>query len=814
MKKALRVPPEQLRKTCGYQNFGFKSTAEITPLEDIIGQERAVRAIDFGLKVDLPGYNIYLSGLTGTGKTSYAKSVLRKVAAGQPTPDDWCYVHNFSQPDIPLALRFPPGMGSGFCQDMKELLEDLQSEIPKVFDGEEYESRRNRIIEEHQEKTNQLFSQLEKEVQEAGFILRRTGSGLTTVPTFEGQPLREEDFKALESKIQEEIERRNRQVQTKVTETIRQGRMIEKEAREKIKNLEREMGLFAVGHLIERLKKKYADLDRVVEYLGRVQEDVIDNLDSFKSAGEEKPAPFPWMPDIKDDSAFVKYKVNLFVDNSRLEGAPVIFETNPTYYNLIGKVEYKSHMGGMFTDFTLIKPGAFHLANGGYLVLQVKDVLLNFGSWDALKRTLRNREVRIENLGEQFRLFATAGLKPEAIPLSVKVVLIGNPLLYYLLYHHDEDFRKLFKVKADFEMDMSRSPDHIEKYATFISTICHRENLRHFEPSGVARVVEYSSRLAGDQEKLSTRFNEVVEVIYEASAWAELDGDSLVTAEHVEKAIAEKINRSNKPEERLQEMIKRGKLLVDTEGEVVGQVNGLSVLDIGEYSFGRPSRITARTYMGEKGLVNIEREIELSGAIHDKGVLILAGFLGGKYAQDKPLSVSASITFEQVYEEVDGDSASSAELYALLSSLSELPIDQGIAVTGSVNQNGKIQPVGGVNQKIEGFFKTCKERGLNGRQGVIIPRQNVVNLMLPAEIVKAVEEGRFHLWAVETVDQGIEILTGHPAGEVRDDGTYPEDSVHGRVSRRLKELAQGLVRFSKQAREESEGETDKQADGT
>lgn len=798
MKQRKAVPDAQLRRRCNPGFFTFSSTAEVPPLEDIVGQERAIRAVEFGLRVSSPGYNIYLSGLTGTGKTTYARAVAQRIADGDPVPHDWCYVHNFSQPDMPLALHFPPGLGSEFCQDIKELVEDLRNEIPKVFDSEDNEHQRSEVLREHQEQMNELFNQLEKEVQAEGFILRRTNAGLATVPALDGQPLSQEGFASLGPERQEEIERRSKAVQARVAEALRQGRNLEKEARQRIKDMEKEVGLWVVGHPIERLLRKYEGLPRVVDHLQAIKQDVVENLDSFRAQDDEKPAPFPWMEAPRDDNPLNKYKVNLFVDNSRLQGAPVVFETNPSYYNLIGQAEYKSHMGGMFTDFTMIKAGALHRANGGYLILQVADVLRNAGAWEALKLALKNNEVRIENLGEQFRPVVTAGLKPEPIPIRVKVMLIGNPHLYYLLYNHDEDFRKLFKIKADFEVDMARTPAHMEKYATFISSLCHRENLRHFDPTAVARVVEYSSRLAGDQEKLSTRFNEVVEIIYEASAWASQESWDLVSQAHVDRAISEKIYRSNKPEERLQELIHEGKILVDTAGNVVGQVNGLAVLDLGEYSFGKPSRITAKTFMGEKGVVNIEREIELSGAIHNKGVLTLSGYLGGKYAQETPLSLSASITFEQLYEGVEGDSASSTELYALLSSLSGLPIDQGIAVTGSVNQNGEIQPIGGVNQKIEGFFAVCQARGLTGNQGVIIPHQNVGNLMLKDEVVEAVAAGTFHVWAVATIDEGIELLTGTPAGEMTPGGRYPENTVHALVADRLQKLARGLAGFARE----------------
>jgi len=564
---------------------------------------------------------------------------------------------------------------------------------------------------------------------------------------------------------------------------------------------------------VSRLKDKYRDQEGVRQYLDQVQQDVVEHLDDFRDDGEpEAQLPAVLLRQMRGRrDAFVRYRVNLLVDHSDTRGAPVVVEPNPTYYNLVGKVEYRGELGTLHTDFTMVKPGALHRANGGYLVLQARDVLTSPFAWDALKRTLKSGQIRTENIHEQYGLIPTASFRPEPIPSRVKVVLVGNPLIYYVLYTFDEDFRKLFKVRADFDTEMDRTPDTLNQYASVVASICHQRNLPHFDRSAVARVVDYSSRLAEDQTKLSARFNEVTEIIYEAAEWARHDGRSLVTAQHVSRALEEKIYRSNRIEEKIRELIARGSLLVDVEGATLGQVNGLAVLNLGDYAFGKPNRITARSFVGARGVVNIERETDLSGRIHSKGVMILGALLGGRYAQDKPLSLSATLTFEQLYDEVDGDSASVAEFFALLSELSGLPIDQGIAVTGSVNQKGEIQPVGGINQKVEGFYYVCKVKGLTGRQGVIVPHQNVPNLMLRDEVCRAITEGRFHVWAIRTIDEGIALLTGVPAGEPDARGRYPRGTVNELVDRRLRELAQRMRQYARPPRARAEDDEDRGA---
>jgi len=801
MVQRVGLPAERLRKICDYTQFEFETTEQLSPLEGIVGQERAVKAMEFGLLIKSPGYNIFMAGLTGTGKTTYAQSLVSQIAKTEDVPDDWCYVYNFERLGQPITLNLPPGMGKEFANDLDELLEDLLAEIPKAFDGEDYERQKNSILKKFQEDSGQLMEELNKAAEEMGFVLKRTSTGFVSVPVIDGHPLSPAEYEALDENITKEIDEKSVQLQERTLEIMRRVRQAEKDTKEKIKELESQVGLFAVGHLIDDLREKYRAYPQIMKHLDCVQKDILAHLENFRPQ-EEDPNQISWLkPPGKDH--LKKYRVNLFVDNSQTEGAPVVVETNPTYYNLLGRVEYKNELGVMTTDFTRIKAGSLHRANGGYLILQAKDVLSSPQSWEALKRVLKTGELRIENLGDQLGLVAVATLKPAGIPLNVKVILIGNSYLYQLLYHYDEDFRKLFKIKADFDSEMDRTRENMTKMAAFVRSLCEKEGIKHCDRTGVAQIVEYSSRLAEHQEKLTTRFNEIVELIYEADAWSSVTGDHYITAKHVKKAIAEKMYRSNKYEKKIQELIETGVIMVDTDGFVVGQINGLSILNLGDYEFGRPSRITAATYLGQRGIINIEREVDISGTSHSKGVLILSGYLGAKYAQDIPLSLTASICFEQLYEGVDGDSASSTELYAILSSLSGLPIDQGIAVTGSVNQRGEIQPIGGVTHKIEGFFAICKHRGLTGKQGVIIPHQNVVNLMLSEEVIEAVKEGKFHIYPVETIDQGIEILTGVPAGARDKRGKFPKGTVNYLVQEKLDQYARAMVNFAKDTKKGS-----------
>jgi predicted ATP-dependent protease len=791
-----RLAPEQLRWVCRPDLFPFKTTAELTGDEVIVGQDRAVRALELGLTVQQPGYNMYISGPVGTGRTTYARKKVQAVAATKPVPPDWCYVYNFHQPDQPAALSPPAGVGAKLRKDIDELIDELKDGIRKVFASETFETRRREVVQSFEQRISEVWQELETKARQLGFAIQRLPTGIATVPIGpSGEPITPELFNQLPEEQRNEVNRRGRTLQEEVGEALRKVRVIEREARDALRDLEQRAVSSAATHPVVRLKDRYAEHPKIVTYLDQVLADVVEHLDDFKEQ-EEQPAPFPLAALMRRQDAFIRYRVNLVVDNSHLRGAPVIEETNPTYYNLLGKVEYRGEFGTLATDFTMIKCGVLQQANGGFLLLQARDVLTNPLSWEALKRALKNGEARIENIGEQLGLVPTATQRPEPIPLNVKVILIGTPMLFQLLYVLDEDFRKLFKVKAEFDIEVERTEETTRAYAGAVGAICNRQGLRPFDRAAVARVLEHSARLAEHQQRLSTRFNEMVEIVYEASVWAQQAGRAVVSPADVDRAVDEKVYRSNRIEERLRQMIAEGQLLVDVDGAKPGQVNGLSVLQLGDYSFGHPSRITARTFVGSRGVVNIERETEMSGRIHSKGVAILAAYLGGRYAQQQPLSLNASLTFEQTYSEVEGDSASSTELYALLSDLAGVAVDQGIAVTGSVNQKGEVQPIGGVNEKIEGYFAVCKALGLTGRQGVMIPQQNAPNLMLKPVVVEAVRQGKFNIWVVRTIDEGLEVLTGMPAGELGAEGQYPEGTVNFLVNRRLLELADRLRRFA------------------
>jgi len=771
------------------------TTESVSPLEGMIGQERAVRATEFGLRVKRHGYNIFMTGLTGTGKSSYAREIIGKLSAAEPVPDDWCYVYNFDNPGEPISLNLPAGMGIRFCRQVEEMLEDLKQAIPKAFDGEEYERQKALYVKDFQEIRSNRLEELSKAAQEQGFSLKRTSSGFVTVPIINGEQMGEEDYAKLDQPVKDELEKKSTEVQLKAMEIMRRIQAAERDLKEKFKQLDQRIALAATGHLFKELLDQYSDFPAVQKYLQAFQEDVLSSLHEFRGDDDDQQQqqlPLLWFRRQSQEQSEIRYKVNLLVDNRDTEGAPVVYETNPSYYNLLGRVEYENRLGMVLTDFTMIKAGALHRANGGYLILQARDVLTGLQSWEVLKRVLKTREIRIDNLGEHYGLVTMSTLRPEPIALLIKVVMVGSPYLYQLLYHYDEDFRKLFKIKADFDVEMERAEENTEKMAGFIAYHSKQQQLRHFDRFAVARVVEHSARQADHQDKLSTRFNEIVELLCEADAWAELEGSDIVGAEHVDKALREKVYRSNKYEQKLLEAVEKGQILIDLSGAKVGQINALSVIDLGDHQFGRVSRITAAAYLGRRGIINIERESQLSGRIHDKGVLILSGCLGLRYGRLVPLNLSASICFEQSYSGVEGDSASAAELICLLSSLANIPLKQGLAITGSVNQQGEIQPVGGINSKVEGFFDTCKIAGLNGEQGVIIPVQNRRNLMLKDELLEAVEQSRFHIYCISEVDDALELLSGLPAGELQDDGSFTPGSFNQAVLERLRHFSDAL----------------------
>lgn len=802
-----RVPADKLKKTCSIcTDLNFcKTSKDVTLLEGVIGQDRAVKSMEFGLSMEAPGYNIFVLGPQGTGKTTYSQTVVSKVASRRKVPDDWCYINNFSEWDKPLAISLPAGRGKVFQKDMEKLIANLVVYIPKAFEGSNFQQQKDDIIQKTNKQMTEILRDIDKIAKNAGFAIQQAGPRILLIPLIEGRQMTQEEFNNLSEEEREKIDEKRNQTAKEIDEKIRDGQMVQRLAEEKAAEIQKQAALEAAAPFMEQLKEKYRDFRQIVDYLDKVLKDVAENHEIFSSVRHsldeniitklqdgsdslEEENIFEKTASVKDlKDPFTRYKVNLFINNENTKGAPVITENSPYYYNLFGKIEYKSHMMTTVTDFTMIKPGAIHKANGGYLILQAKDLLMDPFAWASLKKALKYKEAVVENIGEQSRYVPTVTLKPQPIPLNLKVILIGS-YFYYQFLAADEDFRKLFKVIVDFDVEMDRTPENIRHYVAFIASICEGENLKHFNCEALARVVEYGSRLADSQNKLSTRFNMVSEIVYEASALAEADFSEYVEGRHVQQAIKNKRYRSNRLEEKMQEQILNKKVLIDTEGAVVGQVNGLSVMGVSGYAFGLPSRITARTYAGREGIINIERETDMSGNIHSKGVLTLNGYLGGKFAQEKPLGLTAQVTFEQLYGGVEGDSASSAELHAILSSLSGVPIRQNLAVTGSVNQMGEIQPIGGVNEKIEGFFDVCSLKGLTGDQGVIIPVSNIDNLMLKDEVIEAVKNNLFHIYAVSTIEEGIELLTGVKAGKKDAYGEYEKDTIFYLANNKINEF--------------------------
>ena len=786
--------PEQLRSICSPDCFEFTSTAELPSSNMIIGQPRGIQAIKFGVSIQNEGYNIYIMGETGTGRTTAIEHFLREQAQQQSVPDDWLYVHNFQIPHQPQAIALPAGKGKAFQTDMRQLIASLQRELPRAFSTKTYEDAVATVTQQLKEEQQQLLNGLREKAISQRMDVVNTPSGYFVAPIREGQPLSPEAFQALPTTEQQEIQTQQELLAAKLEEVLNQMYQLENKIRGEIDRIDRQVAETATQRFFDDIQRKYAEYAMIVTHLKAVHEDVVNKINDFVPTQTS---------DIPVDLR--RYEVNLLVDNSQMEGAPVIMETNPTYHNLIGRIEYEMRDGVLSTHFTHIKAGSLHKANGGYLILHAEDILNEPTAWETLIRTLKTQELIIQTTtrGNGGQVIAKS-LTPLSIPLSVKIILLGSPQLFYYLYEEEIDFKFLFKVRADFDLTIPRDELHIQQYAQFVATRCHEENLRHFERSAVAKVVEFGSWLATHQQKLSTRFGQVADLVREASYWAGIHEREVVTAVDVQKALTERAQRANLMEEKLREQIITGSVFIATDGVMVGQVNGLTVLDTGDYSFGQPGRITARTFMGNDGIVHIERETNMSGPIHEKGVLTLTGYLGGMYAQHNPLTVTASLTFEQNYSLVDGDSASSAELFALLSSLSRIPIKQGIAVTGSVNQRGEVQPIGGVNEKIEGFFHICQARGLTGEQGVLIPAGNVPYLMLHEDVVTAVTEGVFHVWPIKTIDEGIEILTGVTTGTPNEAGHYAENTFHYAVQKRLVELAEELGSFGKS--ESNEGD--------
>jgi lon-related putative ATP-dependent protease len=790
----------ELRARIAPESLPFDSTHTLEDLpERVVGQERAIDAIKFGMGMKERGYNIFIAGPSNAGLTYTAKTFIEEQAKQEPTPPDWCYVYNFKEPDKPKGIKVSAGRGKDLKKDMHEFIETLQAKIPEVFDSDDYRAKESEVHQSFEKVRREIIDQLSNEAKEQGFILQFSQVGMVIIPANkEGEPMTQEDLRHLEEEERKVLREKSDVLHEKMKDAIKIIREAEAEFKEKHTKLDNEIALFVVGQLMDRYEEKYQDDAQVLEFLKMAQEDILENIEDFKKKAEaQQPqpgAPFPVPP---KEALLRKYDINVLIDNSETQGAPVVIESNPVYTNIFGSIERQAWFGALFTDHTMVKPGALHKANGGYLVMKALDLLRWFVSYEALKRALKDEEIKIEDLGELYGLFSTRTIRPEPIPLAVKIVLTGDPYIYQLLYTYDDRFPKLFKVKAHMDDQMDRKDETIIECARMMSSFCKDNKLRHLDRTGVARVIEYSMELTENTEKLSLELGTISDLLREANYFAGLENSELIQTQHVENAIKKRIYRSNLVEERIKELVEKDIFWVETDGEKVGQVNGLAVLMTGDHMFGKPNRITATVSVGRDGMVSIDRESKMSGNIHTKGLIILTSFLKERFAWNKPISLTASLCFEQSYGLVEGDSASSTELYVLLSAIANVPIHQGISVTGSVSQKGEIQPIGGANHKIKGWFDICKYKGLTGNQGVMIPSKNVRNLMLEQEIVDAVKEGKFNIWPVSTIEEGIAILTGMEAGELQEDGTYPEGTLFRKVDERLQKISEIVREYGK-----------------
>ncbi len=782
---------KDLKKYCNPNTFKFETTDELDGLDSIYGQDRGIKALEFGLNVDSKGYNLYIEGPSGVGKTMYAKKYISKLASKKKVPDDWCYIYNFDNPNEPIAVSLSAGLGKEFKNDMDVFIDDIKKDIKLTFVNDDFEKQKNLMQNKFEQKKNNLLEKLNKASLKSGFQVKATQSGVYMMPVIDGKTIEEEKFNKLDDKTRKVFEENSAIVQDQIIQAINQIKVLEKENNQKIDEWQSNIALITINAHINPLKSKYKKNKKIISFLDNIKSDILKNISLYiaddtktfrQSQQAKQEVPKPWL----------NYRVNLFVDNSNLTGAPVIMDSNYQYHNLFGKLEYENQFGMLKTDYTMLKPGLLHKANGGYIILQASDLLANQICYDTLKKALLVKELNIENNMEQRSYMVMISLKPEPIPLNLKVLLLGDSNIYHTLLALDPEFKKLFKIKAEFEEYAPRTDSNILKLANFVRSYSEKEGMLPLDKGAMAKVVEFTSRISDDKDKLSTKFNEIGEIISESSTWARLAKKKIVTADFIDKTLSERIDRIKKYDSKYLEMIEENTLLISTSGFEVGVINGLTVMTIGDYTFGKPAKITANTYMGKNGVINVERESQMSGPTHSKGVLILSGYLGETFAQDFPLSLTASLCFEQLYSGVDGDSASSTEAYAILSSLSGIPINQSIAVTGSVNQKGFIQPIGGVNEKIEGFYQVCKTRGLTGEHGVIIPIQNVRNLHLNDEVVNSVKEGKFHVYAISNLDEGIEILTGVPAGKKNKDGKFPAGTIKYLAYEKLKQYNENI----------------------
>ena len=783
---------------CDPESIPFDSTDEVSPLDRLIGQPRAVAALHFGIGIQKRGYNVFALGGQGMGKYSLIRNILDRHAESEPTPEDLCYVYNFKEQHKPRLLSMAAGKGLELVEGMKNLEYDIRHGLRTTFESEDYQNRLHSIEEELKEKQQEIFEALQRKAKEYNIAPLRTPAGLVFAPVKDGEVVPPDELKKYSKEERQELEEKAVDLRKEAQRLFKKMPQLQREIKEKQKEFNKEVIEYTISPLLQDLREKFHNNDNVLEYLKAVEKDIIENVHLFLQDERQQAQQQAAMPaDRKSgkSQALRRYKVNQIIDHNGSKGAPVVHEENPNYHNLFGRVEHMAQMGTLLTDFTMIRSGALHRANGGYLVLDALKVLMEPFAWESLKRILRSGKLKIESLGQRYSLISTVSLEPEPLPLKVKLVLTGSPMLYYLLKNHDPEFGELFKVAADFAYVIDRDSKSQEDYSRMIATTVKKEELLPFSRDAVARVIEHSSRLAGDSDKLSMHMEGLADLLREADFWASQNGNDNVERADVQKALDSWIYRSDRIRERMQEQITKDIVIIDTEGSQVGQINGLSVLQLGDFAFGRPSRITARIRLGKGDVVDIEREVAMGGPIHSKGVLILSGFLGSRYAIEHPLALSASLVFEQSYGGIEGDSASSAELYALLSSISGLPINQCFAVTGSVDQGGRVQAIGGANEKIEGFFDICMARGLNGEQGVLIPKSNIKHLMLRQDVIDCVREGKFHIYPVETIDQGIELLTGLKAGEPDQSGKYPEDSVNGKVFAVIAEMADKRLKY-------------------
>ena len=790
MKSKNELNVKDLKMTCNPNIFKFDTTAELESIQTGIGQDRGIKALEFGIQVDVKGYNIYIEGPSGVGKTMYTKNYLNKVAAKKKVPSDWCYIYNFDNPNEPIAVELPAGQGKEFKEAMDGFIKEIKKDIKKTFNTDDFEKEKALIKQEFEARRSALLEKLNNDASKYNFQVKSVQNGIYMMPIVNGKAIEEEEFEKLDEDTKKEFEEKSVIVQEQIMNVIGQIKEIERQSDKKISEWQTNVALLTVNVHINFLKSKYKRNKKINKFLNDVKQDVLKNIPVFLEDDSTQSHPPVQGPVQKKPDPCLNYRVNLFVDNSNCEGAPVIMDSNYSYHNIFGSLEYENYYGALKTDHTMLKPGLMQKANGGYIIFQAKDLLANGACYEALKKALRMKELGIENTADQRSSMVLVALKPEPIPLNLKVILIGSANIYQTLLSMDLDFRKLFKIKVEFEDDAPITPENLNKLAQIIHGFCSHEELPHLDKNAMAKLVEYASKLAGNHHKVSTRFDDLIQIVGEAATWAKIAKSKVVTEDFMAKALSERIDRVKKYDSKYMEMIKDNSLLINTSGYEVGTLNGLTVMTIGDYTFGKPAKITVNTYTGKNGVVNIEREVEISGPSHSKGVLILTGYLGEMFAQDIPLCLTASICFEQLYNGVDGDSASSTELYGLLSSLSGIPINQSIAVTGSVNQKGQIQPIGGVNEKIEGYFQICKMRGLNGSHGVMIPIQNVDNLQLSDEIIDAVKNKLFHIYSVSTIEEGIEVLTGVPAGKKDKNGHFPAGTINYLVYEKLKKYAE------------------------